>query len=215
MHVRRGGDHEVECAPTRLAATTDDRRREPPPLSRDGGINRQGIERGFDDAEPLRPASPLVLLAGDDDTKVQLGERGSADRAFELAGTVCRDQNRGIEENAHLLGEDVRDRAGKPRQVFVERLRRRRLPHSPEGGPGHPLARVRWPEPGDRTPRDGHCELFARLGPPQHLADVVAQLLLRNRGHDLKVALLLPEVGALAARCVRQPRCSVLLGARR
>lgn len=88
MHVRGGGDDEIERSSARLTAATDDGCREPTPFSRDGGFEGERVEGGLDDAEPLRAASSLVLPTGDQDTEVQLGEGRGADRAFEFAGTV-------------------------------------------------------------------------------------------------------------------------------
>lgn len=197
MDVRRGSGHEIERSPSRLPAAAYDGCCKSPPLTRDRRIHGQWVECGFDDTEPLRPASSLVLRVGDEDAEVQLGERCGADRAFELPRTFCGDQDGGIEEDAHLVGEDVGDLAGKPREIVVERLRRRRLPHSLQCGPTDPLVWARGPEAGDPTARDGDGELFAGLGPPQHLAHVVSQLLLRDGCHGRRVAILLPE-GELA-----------------
>jgi DNA-binding PadR family transcriptional regulator len=54
--------------------------------------------------------------------------------------------------------------------------------------PGTSRAKLRDGAAGDR---DG--ELLTRLGAPEHLADVVAKLLLRDRRHDDRVAVLLPN----------------------
>ena len=174
MDVRRRGDREVDSSSARFPPAAHERCREPRPFARDGGVDRERVERGLDDAEPLRPSSSLVVRAGDEDAKVEFGEGRGADGAFQLAGAFCRDQDRGVEKDAHLLRESIGELAGKPRQIVVERLRCGGLPDSLQAGTADPLAWACRPESGDWTTRDRHGELFAGFGTPQHLADVVA-----------------------------------------
>lgn len=191
MDIRGRGDREVDCSPPRLPPSADNRRCQPSPFACDRRVNGQGIERRLDDAEPLGPAGSLVLRAGDEDAEMQFGERCGADRPFELTRAFSADEHGGIEEGSHLSGEEISDLARKLGEVVVERLRRRRVPNSLQCRPVHPLVWACGPEAGDRAARDGDGEFLARLGPPQHIADVVAEFFLRDRGHDLKVALLL------------------------
>lgn len=104
---------------------------------------------------------------------MQLGKRHGADRTLELAGALCADQDGSVEDGTHLIGDDVGDLAGKPRQIVVERLRRRGLPDSLQVGPTHPPAGTCRPKPSNRPAGDGDRELLAGLGPPQHFTDVV------------------------------------------
>ncbi len=74
MNVRGSGDHEIERPLPRLSPAADDGCCKPSPFASDRRVNRQGIERGLDNTEPLRPPSSLVLRARDEDAEVQLGE---------------------------------------------------------------------------------------------------------------------------------------------
>lgn len=130
MHVRGCCDHEVESSSARLPAAADEGCREPPPFACDCSIDRKRVEGRLNDAEPLGPACSLVFRAGDEDAEVQLGERGGADRAFELTRTLRADEDRGIEEDAHLLGEDIGDLAGNLPQIGIERPGNGCLPDS-------------------------------------------------------------------------------------
>src|SRR5207253_919147 len=79
------GDGQVDCSPARPAATGLDGGGEPSPFAGDRRVDRQRLECGLDHAEPECSARALVLVAGDQDTEVQLGEAGGADRTLELA----------------------------------------------------------------------------------------------------------------------------------
>ena len=130
MHVRGGGDHEIESSAAWLPAAVDDGGRKPSPFARDRRVDGKRVECGFDDAEPLRPASSLVLRVRDEDAEVQLGKRGCADGAFEVARAFRPDPDRGITDCAHLTREDSRRFRREPRQIGVESLRGRGLPDS-------------------------------------------------------------------------------------
>jgi hypothetical protein len=82
------------------------------PFPCDGGVDRERLERGLDDAEPQRTAGAFVVVGGDQDAEVKLGEAGGADGALELAGVVGADQHRGVEQRSHS-GERVGQLAGK------------------------------------------------------------------------------------------------------
>lgn len=174
MDVRSRSDHEIESSAPRLSTATDDSCCESSPLACDRRVDGERVERGLDDAEPLRPSSSLVLRAGNENAEVQLGEGGCADRSFELTGALCTDENGGIEEHSQLLGEGVCDLGRKPREIVVERLGCRCLPDALQCASVDPLARPSRPEARDRTARNGNGELLAGLSSPQHLADVVA-----------------------------------------
>ena len=79
------------------------------------------------DAEAQRAAGALVVVAGDQDAEVQLGEAGGADRALELAGVVGADQHRRVEQRAHLR-ERVGELGREALEVLGERLRARASP---------------------------------------------------------------------------------------
>ena len=72
------------------------------------------------------------------------------------------------------------------------------------------------PEPSDRAPRDSDREFLAGLGAAQHLADVVAQLFLRDGGahHRARVAVLLPNPGRADLRALEQDLARATPGAR-
>ena len=74
MDIRGGRYDQIERSASRFSAAPGERCREPPPFARDGSVDRQRVERGFDDTEALRPASPLVLRIADEDAEVELGE---------------------------------------------------------------------------------------------------------------------------------------------
>ena len=192
MDVCCCGDGEIDGSSARFPAAADDRRCQPPPLARDGGVDGEWVEGGLDDAEPLGSPGALILLDGHKEAEVQLGERGGAYGALQLARAFSGNQDRGVEKYPHLFGEASSEVTGKRSQVVVKHLRRGRLPDSLQRGTRDPPAWTGRAELGHWSARDGHSELFAGFGPPQHLTDVVAQFLLRDRGHDYRVALLLP-----------------------
>jgi hypothetical protein len=72
MDVGSCGDREVDCSPARLSTTLGNRRRESPPLACHGRVDREGVERGLDDAESLRTQCPLVRVRRDWRSKVKL-----------------------------------------------------------------------------------------------------------------------------------------------
>jgi hypothetical protein len=160
------GDHQIERAPPWFPPTTDDSCGEPTPFASDGRIDREGIEGGLDDAEPLRPSRSLVLRVGNKDAEVQLGERCNADPTFEVTWALRPDENRRIEEGPHLFGEEIGDFGRELREVIVERLWRGRVPDSLQRGALDPLVRACGAEAGDRTARDGDGELLAGFGSP-------------------------------------------------
>jgi hypothetical protein len=97
MHVGRRRDHEVNRATSGLPATFGHGRCEPTPLPSDRCVDRKRIERGFYDAEPLRPPGTFVRIGRDKNPKVKLGERCCADRAFQVPGAGGPDQDGCIE----------------------------------------------------------------------------------------------------------------------
>ena len=206
MDVRGRGDHEVERPPPWLSPAVDNGCSQSSPFACDGCVDGEGIERCLDNTEPLGPPGPLVLRVGDEDAEMQLGKRRGADRAFELARAFCADEHGGVEEGSHLFGEEIRNLGGKRREIVVERLRGRRVPDSLQCRTVDPSAWACRPEAGDRTACDGNGELLACFGSPQHVADVVSELFLRNRGHDRRVALLLPGLGAVPGVAERANR---------
>lgn len=127
VHVRRRGDDEIDGTAARLAAASNEGCCKSTPFTRDGGVDGERIEGGLDDPEPLRPARPLIVGAGDQHAEVQLRERRSADSALQLAWAFGRDQDRRVKEDTHLR-EGIDELPGKAGQVVLERLRRRRLP---------------------------------------------------------------------------------------
>ncbi len=181
--VGGGGDGEVERAPAGLAAAVADGGGEASPFAGDGGVDRQRLEGGFDHGEAQGAAGAFVVVAGHEHAEVQLGQAGGADRALELAGVLGADQDRGVEQRAHL-SERVGELAGEALEVPVERLGRGRLPDLGELGAADPVAPSRGSELSDGPAGDGDRELLAGFGAAQHVGDVVAQLLLRDHRHD-------------------------------
>ena len=90
VHVGGGGDGEIERAPARLSSTRADCGCESSPFARDRGVDRQRLEGGLDDAKAQAAASALVVVDGDQDAEVQLGQAGGADGALEGAGIARR-----------------------------------------------------------------------------------------------------------------------------
>ena len=199
MDVRRRGDDEINGATARLAATPDQSRCEPTPFARNGSVNREGVEGRLDDPEPLRSPCSLVIGRSDQHAEVQLRKRHSADRALKFAWALGADQNRCVEEDAHLR-EGIDESAGETGEVVFKRQRRGRQPDALQIFTTDPLTRSRRPKPSDRTTGHRDSELFACLGSPQYVTDVVSELLLRDRRHSDTVAVLLPALdGRLAA----------------
>lgn len=191
VDVRGGCDDEIDGATTRLAATCDQCRCEPPPFPRNSGIDGKRIESRLDNPESLRPPCPFVIGGSDQYTEVQLGKRRGADRTLQLAWALGPDQNRCIEKDPHLR-ERIDEPAGETDQIVLERLRRRRLPDTLQTRTADPLPWSSRAEPGDWTTRHCDGELFACLGAPENLTDVVPKLLLRDGRHSIRVAVLLP-----------------------
>lgn len=183
MHVRGGCDHEIERSSPWLPAAAHDGRCESSPLARNRGVDGKGIEGCLHDSQPLCTTGSLVLLRGDENAEVQLSERRGADRSLEVGGPFRADQDGRVQEGAHLLDEDVDDLTGKARQVGIERLGDGRVPNALQRGSPHPLTWTHRPKARNRAAGDRDGELFAGLSPPEHFADVVAQLLLRNGRH--------------------------------
>jgi hypothetical protein len=61
VNVRSCSDHEIERPPRRLPAAAHDGCCKPSPFARYSRIDGQGIERGFDNTESLRPTGSFVL----------------------------------------------------------------------------------------------------------------------------------------------------------
>lgn len=193
VDVRRRRDDEIDGTTARLAATPNQSRREPTPFARDAGVNGERIEGRLDDPEPQRSPCSLVVRRSDQHAEVQLRKRRSADRALQFTRALGADQNRRIEEDTHLR-EGIDESAGETGQVVFKRLRRRRQPYPLQILTTDPLTWSRRAKPSDRPTRHRDSELFACLGSPEYLTDVVAELLLLDRHHAHMVAVLLPAV---------------------
>jgi len=165
------------------------------PLAGDRGVEGQRLEGGLDDAQSHCAASALVLVACDQDAEVKLGETRGTDGPLESSGVFGADQHRGVEHCAHLR-ERVGEVAGEVLEPAVERRWRPRVPDLAQLGPADPLASTGGAEVRHGPAGDSDRELLARLGPPEHFGDVVAELLLRDHLHVTDVVELLPtELG--------------------
>src|SRR5450755_902517 len=89
-------------------------------------------------------------------------------------------------------GPGVCELAAERVEILLEREVRRRRPQVGEPIAGDPLSSPHGAQLGDRTPRDGDREPLAGLGATQHLADLVAELLLGDGCHSSMVAIVLP-----------------------
>lgn len=101
MGVGCRGDHEIHGAAARLGATGSDCCRQSSPLARDGGIERERMERCLNDAQALRSPGALVRVLCDEDAEMQLGQRRRADRALEIVRPVLGDQHGRVEQDLH------------------------------------------------------------------------------------------------------------------
>lgn len=93
VNVCRCGDHEIDGTAARFTAASDQGCCKPTPFARDSRVDRKRIEGGLDDPEPLCPAPPLIVGAGDQHAEMQLGERCGTDRALQLTGALGPDQD--------------------------------------------------------------------------------------------------------------------------
>ncbi len=108
---------------------------------------------------------------------------------------------------ALALGERIGEPNRKLFEILLEREGSGRLPHAREISSGYPASPLGRAELRDGSPRDRDRELLTGLGATENLSDVVAQLLLRNRFHRQRVALLLPgEVVEHCAHVVARQR---------
>lgn len=194
------GDYEINGASAWLRPAGSDRGCQASPLAGDCGIEGQRMEGCLDDAETLCATGALVIVLGDEDTEVQLRQRCGADRAFEVVWSILRDQHGRVEDRSHQLGERVDQAAGQSLEIPRERLGCRGCPDRSKPWAADPLlsggrAQVRGRSSGNRD-----RELLAGLCPAQDLADVVAELLLRDRRHARSVAVLLPRHSGPALR---------------
>ena len=67
-----------------LPAALRDRSGQATPLAGDRGVDRQGIKRRLDDAEPLCASRALVGVLRYERTEVELDERCDADRSLDV-----------------------------------------------------------------------------------------------------------------------------------
>ena len=82
--IGRRGDGQVH-RPSSRSAVAQRGGGKPTPFACDDGVDGKWVEAGFDNAESLCPASPLVGIVGDEQAEVQFGGRGRADGSFERA----------------------------------------------------------------------------------------------------------------------------------
>lgn len=101
MDVRGSRDREIDRPAARLSTTGYEGSRESAPFTCHSSVDRERIERRFDDPESLRPQRPLVVGYGDQDPEVQFCERGDADRPLQLTWTFGPDQHRRIQKRTH------------------------------------------------------------------------------------------------------------------
>src|SRR5580693_6431497 len=84
-------------------------------------------------------------------------------------------------------------------EILLECWVRRGAPQISQLGARHPLAGADGTQLSDRATGDGDGELLPGFGPSQNLADVVAQLLLGDRHHRHRVAIVLPAAPSISA----------------
>ncbi len=74
VNVGGGGNRQIDRSPARLPASLGNRGREAAPFPCHGSVDREGIERCLDHAEPLRPAPAFVGIGRSERAEVELGE---------------------------------------------------------------------------------------------------------------------------------------------
>ncbi len=107
MDVGSGGNREIDGATTWPPASSFHGGGQTPPLPRNLSGDGKRLKRSLDDAEPLGSQSALVILDGDKDTKVQLGQRGHTDGRLDRSRCLPADKHRSIQQSTHALGERV------------------------------------------------------------------------------------------------------------
>ena len=92
----------------------------------------------------------------------------------------------------------------------------RRVPHRRKSCPGHPAPSSDRAEPRHRSSVDRDRELLARFSSSQHIADVVSELLGRDRGHRPDRPFRATAIGHLASDSdERQLRALRIVGSKR
>jgi hypothetical protein len=91
-------------------ALLHDRIRQPTPLAGDGGVDREGIKRRLDDAEPPCAKRALVGVLRYERTEVELGERCDADRSLDVGPSSAT----GLPETVIVNCSPVSTRGGTP-----------------------------------------------------------------------------------------------------
>jgi hypothetical protein len=125
-----------------------------------------------------------VIVASDQNTEMQLGERHDADRRLIVGALLGSDQHRGIEQDSHSSG---RPRIGQPTtqylEVPIERGVSGRRPQISQLGASHPLADAGRSQLRNRATSNGDRELLSSLSTAENLTNVVPELLLGNCRH--------------------------------
>jgi hypothetical protein len=86
MDVGGGGDREVDRPPPWAAAALGHGGGQVAPFAGDRCVYGEWIEGRLDHAESLRSSCSFIRIGGDERPEVQFGQRGGADRSFEVAG---------------------------------------------------------------------------------------------------------------------------------
>lgn len=113
-------DREVRGAPAWLSPARCYDGLKPTPFTRDAVIDGQWIwEAGLNGAQSSRPDRPCLVVAGNKQPEVQLGDRYDTDRSFDLVGErTPTDQHRGVKDGTHLSRPRVAQRSVKPRKIL-------------------------------------------------------------------------------------------------
>ena len=98
--MKAPGYREVDPSTPRVATPSDDGGREPAPHSRRIDVDGKRIECRLDRSQAVDAAGPLVLILGYEDTEVQLGDRGDADRRLDVARRIRTDEDRCVEHRS-------------------------------------------------------------------------------------------------------------------
>ena len=107
MDVGSGGDREIDGATTWSSASSFHSGGQTPPLPGDLSGDGKRLKRSLDGAEPLGSQRALIVIDGDKDTEVQLGHRGHTDGRLDISRCLPTDENRGVQQRAHALGERI------------------------------------------------------------------------------------------------------------
>ena len=95
-----GGDRQVSAARSRIPSATGDGGLQPPPLPGHTVIERDRVgESRLDQTQSPGPESPGLLVGGDQQAEMELGDGHGADRRLHLDRDAPVDEDRGVQQN--------------------------------------------------------------------------------------------------------------------